>query len=436
MKKAKIFWIFTTILLSCITLPTFGGGRQSSDQPVTLTLWAGNSLIGANEWTMPQSDWFITKSIERFKAKHPNVNVNIVPYADGTDEQVFANFKAAALAGTGVDVSIFLNGPSLISIKDALLDLTEYISAEDRKNLVGWETVAVDMDPGKNIYGLPFGGQSMTGFAYNRSLISKAGLDFDNKPPRSVQEFYAALDKIKAAGILPYVSDEGFPTLILLNLTLWWMQQTGYPGLLAHNAGTTKYADDQGFLSMLEEYQKFYKNGWINRDAATSANADQIFMQGGAALKTFHSANVDEWRSALGDDFGIMPTPSWTASDIGKNTTIGGVGAAVGVANFSKNKDLAVELAKHLVSREEQIEFYKAFFMIPSRLDVATADIGRSNDLIFNKLVSWAKDVYFWPDNCMDAKFLDIYYSMPSQVLIGNMTPRELAVRMDQAFME
>jgi ABC-type glycerol-3-phosphate transport system substrate-binding protein len=436
MKRSKMFWSFAGILLAVVALPSFGGGRQSSDQPVTLTLWAGNSLIGANEWTMPQSEWFVTKSVERFKAKHPNVNVNVVPYADGNDDQVFANFKAAALAGTGVDVSIFLNGPALISIKDALLELTPYISAEDRKNLAGWETTAVDMDPGKSIYGLPFGGQSMTGFAYNRSLVSKAGFDFDNNPPRSVQEFYAALDKIKAAGILPYVSDEEFPLLVLLNTTLWWVQQTGYPGLLAHNTGTTKYADDKGFLSMLEEYQKFYKNGWINRDAATSSNAAQIFMQGGAALKSFHSGDIDEFRSALGDNLGIMPTPSWLASETRKNTTIGGVGAAVGVANFSKNKDLAVELARHLVSREEQIEFYKAFFMIPSRLDVTAADIGRSNDPYFNKLVSWAQDVYFWPDNCIDAKYLDIYYSMTSQVLIGNMTPQEFAVRMDQAFVD
>ena len=47
--------------------------------------------------------------------------------------------------------------------------------------------------------------------------------------------------------------------------------------------------------------------------------------------------------------------------------------------------------------------------------------------------VSAFETIYFWPDNCMSSDACNIYYSFPCQVLVGNMTPMELAQRIDDA---
>jgi maltose-binding protein MalE len=324
-----------------------------------------------------------------------------------------------------------MNGPSLLSVKSGLLELTRYITAEERRTIVGWDTVAEDMDAAKAIWGIPFGAQSVPGFAYNRSLIARAGLNFDANPPRSIPDFYAALDQIKNAGILPMHMDESYPGLILYNLILWWVQQARHTGIIAHNNGTARYADDEGFRFMMEEYKKFYQNGWLNRDTATSADGENVFLQGGSAIHYFGAWDIENFRSVLGDDFGIMPTPSFLPSEYGKNTAVGGVGAAIGVSNFSRYPDMAVEFAKHLMSKYELTEYLKVLYGVPARTDITAADLGRDNDPLFQEMVSWAADIYFWPDNCMDSDYQSIFYDLPNQVLVGNMTVDEFIRRMD-----
>jgi ABC-type glycerol-3-phosphate transport system substrate-binding protein len=405
------------------------GSSKGTDEPIKLTFWAGNGIVTADEVTMPESEWFITKSIARFKATHPNVDIELVVIP--ANDEMIAQFRAATLAKSGPDAAVFMNGPTLLSIKSGLLELTRHITDDDRTKIVGWDTVAEDMDATKAIWGIPFGGQSIVGFAYNRSLIAKAGLDFDNRPPRSIPEFYTALDKIKTAGILPMHMDESYPGLILYNLVLWWVQQTRHAGIFAHNKGLTKYSDDKGFRFMLEEYKKFYQNGWLNQDTATSADEANVFLQGGSAIHYFGNWDIENFRNALGDDFGIMPTPSFLESEHGKDTVVGGVGAALGVSNFSNNPDMAVEFCKHLMSRDELTEYLKVLYGIPARIDISAEDMGRNQDPLFEKMVSWAADIYYWPDNCMDADYQTVFYDLPSQVLVGNMTVDEFIRRMD-----
>jgi len=228
----------------------------AADKEITLSFWAGNGIVNTDELTKPEADWYLSKSIARFKENYPNVNVEINLYTDNS--QVFSDFKAATLAGYGPDAVVFMNGPSLLTVKDGLQVLTDYVTDEERKNIVGWDTVSVDMDVSKDVYGFPYGGQSVAAIAFNRSLVAKAGLDFDNNPPRTIEAFYEAMDKMVAADILPFHVDESYCGLVLNTLNLWWAQKTGIDGILAHTNGTTKYADDEGFLFMLNEYKKFY----------------------------------------------------------------------------------------------------------------------------------------------------------------------------------
>lgn len=405
-----------------------------SDEHIILTLWACNSMIDAAEYKLPEEEWYISGAIERFEQLHPNVTIEMAAYNDNA--QVANDFKAATIAGYGPDVTCFMNGPFLSSISEGLLPMNEYVDDEWRNSQVGWNTVTADLSENGILYGIPYGGQSVVCFAYNKSLIAEAGLDFENNPPRTVQEFYDALDTIKAAGIQPMHTDESYPLLLLYGLGMWWEEQTGLDGILAHQTEQTSFTEDAGFLYMLEEYKKFYDNGWLNEDTATSADEMNVFLQGECAVHTIGVWDLATYGAALGDDLGILPIPTTKADMVNVNTAVGGVGAALCVSNFSENPDIAVEFVKFLTSRDELIKYYTQTPAIPIRSDITASDIGQEDNPLFAKMMDMSAGIYYWPDNCLSLDAANIYYSMPAQVLVGNMTAMELAEMMDEAQMD
>lgn len=70
---------------------------------------------------------------------------------------------------------------------------------------------------------------------------------------------------------------------------------------------------------------------------------------------------------------------------------------------------------------------------VPIRTDITAADIGRTDDPYFAQAVEMAGGLYFWPDNCLSADVVNIYCSLPCQVLVGNMSLDELTRAMDDA---
>ena len=360
-----------------------------------------------------------------------NVTIEINAYNDNA--QLMNDFKAATRAGYGPDIACFVNGPALISLKDGLLPLNDYLDDDLRTKVVGWETCAEGMNADNTIYGMPYLGQSVACFAYNKSLVKQAGLDFEANPPRTIDEFYAALDAIRDAGIQPLHLDESYPGLLLYCLSMWWEQLSGLDGILAHTDEQVSFADDEGFKFMMNEYKKFYDNGWLNKDTATSTDNYNVFLQGGSALHTLYFGDYETYHEALGNDFGMLPVPTAEESLIDTDTAVGGVGAALGVSNFSENPDMAVEFVKFLLSRDEMVSMYTKNSAIPIRTDITAADIGRTDDPYFAQAVEMAGGLYFWPDNCLSADVVNIYCSLPCQVLVGNMSLDELTRAMDDA---
>ena len=329
--------------------------EQTTDEskPIKLTLWSCNDMIRPNELKEGQETWYISQAIERFRELHPNVTIEINAYNDNA--QLMNDFKAATRAGYGPDIACFVNGPALISLKDGLLPLNDYLDDDLRTKVVGWETCAEGMNADNTIYGMPYLGQSVACFAYNKSLVKQAGLDFEANPPRTIDEFYAALDAIRDAGIQPLHLDESYPGLLLYCLSMWWEQLSGLDGILAHTDEQVSFADDEGFKFMMNEYKKFYDNGWLNKDTATSTDNYNVFLQGGSALHTLYFGDYETYHEALGNDFGMLPVPTAEESLIDTDTAVGGVGAALGVSNFSENPDMAVEFVKFLLSRDEMV---------------------------------------------------------------------------------
>lgn len=406
----------------------------ASDEPITLTLWTCNNMVKAPEINLPQEEWYISGAIERFCDLHPNVTIEVASYSDNA--QVSNDFKAATVAQSGPDIVCFMNGLGLLSLKDGLLPLDDYITDDLRNNVVGWDTCAEGLNAENTIYGMPYAGQSVACFAYNKALVKQAGLDFENDTPRTVDEFYAAMDTMKEAGILPFHVDESYPMLLLYGLGMWWEEKSGLDGILAHDTEGTSFADDEGFVYMMTEYQKFYENGWVNEDTATSADLYNAFLQGECAMYPIFFSDVYTFEEVLGDDLGVLPVPTTREDMVDIKTAVGGVGAALGVSNFCENPDMAVEFVKFLLSRDEMIRYYTVAPEVPIRTDITAEDIGAADDKFLAIATEMSAGISYWPDNNLNADVANVYYSMPGQVLVGNMSVDELTQMMDEASLD
>ena len=261
-----------------IGLAFAGTGCQKAEEKTKLTIWinGSDSYISPQENELSQDQWYITQAIKRFEEANPGVEIELIVQADG--ETAHQAFKADSLAGTAPDIGNFWTGQNIYAMEDVILDITQYIPAEDKANITGWD--AVTSPTTGAILGYPTADNQVCYFLYNKQIIADCGLDFENNPPKTTEEFDAAMQIIKDKGYQPLASDEGFPWFGCYIANYWWVSETGYPGIISDCEGTTKFADDQGFYNAFAYYKSTLDNGYLNADCLTCADSFNKFCQG------------------------------------------------------------------------------------------------------------------------------------------------------------
>lgn len=166
-----------------------GGASSSCPFPtdsVTLTWWHNATADpGKAAWQ---------KTADDFHAQHPNVSFNVVPIQN---EQFTTKVPAALESNNPPSLyQQWGGGSEATQVKSGkLMDMTACVSSwVDRlgPSAKGWQ---VD---GK-WYGIPYD-YHIVGFWYRTDLFQKAGI---TSPPKTMDELYQDIDKLKAAGITP-----------------------------------------------------------------------------------------------------------------------------------------------------------------------------------------------------------------------------------------
>ena len=132
-------------------------------------------------------------------------------------------------------------------------ELTEIIGQFDRVH------IDLGTGDGRNIYKLAINDQN--------TFYNQVGLDFENNPPTTVEEFLSACETIKAKGIVPitagdYECNDFFSTLV----SKWWMQDTGVDSIKQHGSNKTSFSSDQGFINACSIVQDMWNAGYIHMD--------------------------------------------------------------------------------------------------------------------------------------------------------------------------
>lgn len=408
-----------------------GGDQQAQPaQNIKLVFWQ-NAFMGPDEEKKPQKDWFITGLINKFEQQNPGVKIEMtVPPDQAAAHQTF---KAAAMAKNGPDVANLWSGFPLFALKDVVLHLDGKVPQEDMDNIIGWEVVRENFKSDGALLGYPVCGAELGMFIVNKKLTAKAGVDFEANPPKTVDEFMADLDKIKASGTLPIVAGEGGCNLLyVFNLGTWWVQTSGNDRIASNSLGETKYADDKAFLDSMRYAQEMYTKGYVNKDYATCKDADARFYQGKAAMYNTGNWDIANAQKNLGaENVTFVTVPDFQDAKV-KGTGIGGPGQSCVVANYSKNPDMAIKLISFLMNKENHTNLLKMSTKIPLRKDITVEDLGWKGNALLEKAVNIGKNYVYWDDNSQQPEVMNEFYKVGALVVTGKMTPEQAAEKLDK----
>jgi len=254
------------IVMAATAFSAAGVAPVSAQAKVTLVL---------GSWRTEDVDGY-GKILAIFNKENPNIEVKFSPTLN---TEYDAQLKTALQGG---------QGPDLITCRPYDISLLNYqagflTNVKDLPGLSHYTDVAKGAwatDNGDAQYCVPMGGV-IHGFIYNQDIFDKVGV----KAPTTESEFFAVLDKIKAAGITPLdiTTKDSWttPTMGFENIGVnFWDGENGRKGLISGKAKVT----DPSFVAALTSLAKWQAYMPDGQESIGYADAQQIFPLGKAAI--------------------------------------------------------------------------------------------------------------------------------------------------------
>lgn len=402
--------------------------ETAEGEEVHLEIWFSD--VWGNERELPEEEWTINQYARAFEEENPGVTIDVIYQSDQAVAQ--SKLKAAYSAGTAPDIINTYSGYTVNSFKEILTDITEYIPEEDREVLTGWETVSEDLVIGNAIYGYPEAGNELGIFLYNKELVASAGVDLEGEgAPKNAEEFKAALVKLKEAGILPIMAGDKdkLNELFIWGTGAWWTQLSGSNRIMTNSLAETSFAEDNGFIEVLNYTADLLKEGLVNEDYSEIQDAFTQFLNGNGALYPAGNWGIPEALAGLGDNLGLYCVPSYDGEV--EATQIGGVGQSWCVLKSCEHPDVAVKFLSYISQKDYVIAQSQASGKAPQRTDITAEELGWNESEVYSKLLEYCQDVVIWNDNLLQADVANEFYRMTGMVVYGQMTAEECAEEFD-----
>ncbi|MFZ5853892.1 MAG: ABC transporter substrate-binding protein [Chloroflexota bacterium] len=267
--------------------------------PVTLTLWHNYGT---------EANAVATENlVKAFQAIHPEITINVVSQPA---DNYFDLLQAAAISKTGPDLATMWTGLFDLKYKSYLEPLNDLVPLDELKKLKGIEYSSLNFNPDDGVLVVPLEVQFYNGF-YNKQLFQQAGLD-PNKFPTTWDELFAASEKLKAAGITPFVYGTGgqalgggfYPWYDVSYLMMEWSPQDWkklYTGELAWT--------DPAVKAQFQKWVSLFQKGYTNQDVLTNSDSIAQFEAGKAAMTLEGTWQIAEFQQKMGDNVGVFLPP-------------------------------------------------------------------------------------------------------------------------------
>lgn len=420
MKKIGIIF-----LVICCWFVTGCVNRKTDEK--TITIWSGPSLVGDTELEIPQNEWIIVQLLQDYDNNHQDIEIEYVYFED--EEVMNQAYKGSIGTSEEPDAIVLLSGKYLDDYKGYLYPLNGELSENILDNTIGWENVT---DNEGEILGIPVAGVDVTYLSYNKKLIERAGLDYDNNPPLYMERFLEDLAVIKKAGIQPIVtSDEGWNSLHSMIFGKWWVQAHDDDVISMLKEDKVVFSQDEYFIWSFEVARECYENGFINKDFSINEDAITQFINGKAAFypTSIYVSNIVD---ALGDDLGVIPIPDYSYDCNYPNMNFGGSSQCIVITQNSSLKEETIALLEWIFNKENSIRMYKIYGAMSGRMDVSVEEMGWKNNDIYECLFELKDTVIAYPELLLPSAQREVYFVYGPEVISGNYTINDFVEKMDE----
>ncbi|MEJ6785706.1 ABC transporter substrate-binding protein [Aminobacter sp. Piv2-1] len=354
-----------TGLLMASSILGSAGAALAQDAALTIESWRNDDLAIWQE-----------KLIPVFEKANPGIKVTFAPSAP-TEYNAALNAKLdAGSAGDLITCRPF----------DASLELYNKGHLADLSGLSGMENFspvaksAWTTDDGKATFCVPMA-SVIHGFIYNKDAFEKLGIAV----PATEDEFFAALDKIKADGT--------YIPMAMGTKDLWEAATMGY-----QNIGPNYWKGEEGRLALIKGEQKLTDPQWVEPlatlakwkpylgdgfEAQTYPDSQNLFTLGRAAIYPAGSWEIATFNTQAQFKMGAFPPPVRKAGDtcyISDHNDIG-----VGLNPKSKNPEAAKKLLSWIASPEFATIYANA---LPGFFSLNSAPV-KMEDPLAQEFVSW-----------------------------------------------
>jgi raffinose/stachyose/melibiose transport system substrate-binding protein len=280
-----------TLRLALLASTVLTGAATAQDVTLTIESWRNDDLQIWQDTIIPA-----------FEAANPGIKIDFAPTAPAEYNAVLNSKLDAGSAGDLITCRPFDASLELFK-KGQLGDLTDLAAMANFSDVAksAWQT-----DDGASTFCVPMA-SVIHGFIYNADAFEELALT----PPKTVDEFYAALDKIKEDGT--YIS-------MAMGTTDQWEAATmGY-----QNIGPTYWKGEEGRKALIEGSQKLTDEPWVEPfrqlarwkdylgdgfEAQTYPDSQNLFTLGRAAIYPTGSWEIGVFNPQVDFRMGAFPPP-------------------------------------------------------------------------------------------------------------------------------
>ena len=345
------------VLLALVAILALSTGVISAQDEVTIDWWHISTETSQAAYWQELADAYM--------ADNPNVNIEITILENAAFKE---RLNTVMQAGDPPDLFQSWGGAVLWNFADNGLvrNIAPELEGEWYDSFAAQAALELFGQNGE-YYGVPYTWGAV-GMFYNKALFEEAGLDPEN-PPQTWEEFLAAVQTFKDAGITPISLGEGekWPG------HFWWVYlalRLGGEEAFLNAYNRTGSFTDEPFVQAGEYLQQLidmepFQEGFL---AMTHPESEGVFGNGEAAMMLMGQwvpgaqAQYSESGEGIGDEnLGFFNFPAIEEGAGNANDVMGGGdGFAIGI----NAPDETVDFLKYLTSAENQ-RAGAAIFIVP-----------------------------------------------------------------------
>ena len=340
--------------------------------------------ICIESWRIQDYDVWNTTLLPAFEAKHPNIAVTFKPNPDGS-AAYYEELPQQLANGTACDLITARPFDTSLDLfnKGYLADITNSTTVLDNFSNVAktaWQT-----DDGSTTYAVPMA-SVITGFIYNKDAFDSLAIE----TPETQEEFYAALDKLKADGTyipLAMGGTGGFAHA--------YNAEKGFMGI-----GPNYWKGEEGRIALLNGEEKLTDEAWVepwrqllqwvsytgeNGMSQTQEESMELFMSGKAAIYPVGSWELHDLEEGVNGTFsmGVFKPPVPAEGD--QCYIQDHIDMAMAMNAASKHKEAALMFLDWVGSEEFSTLYANA---LPGFFPLANFKVS-FDDKLSNDMISW-----------------------------------------------